>query len=193
VRRKGFLGVAGLTVMAGALVGGYLMNSAGGTAEGEARTFGFGRPATPGEIRALDIDVMPDGTGLPAGSGSVAQGAVVYATKCAACHGATGTEGPYDLLVASSPPDSVFAGRRRAVGNYWGFATTLYDYVHRAMPQPAPGTLTADEVYSLVAWILWRNQLIDETAIMDASTLPLVEMPARVYYDPDSRPANLIP
>src|SRR5688500_34959 len=116
--------------------------------------FGFGRAATPEEIRALDIDVMPDGRGLPPGSGTVAQGAKVYAQRCALCHGATGADpiAGSPKIVGAEPRDSFPFGRdltlTKTVGNYWPYATTLFDYTRRAMPLDAPGSLTPDEVYA---------------------------------------------
>ncbi|MEM9209155.1 MAG: c-type cytochrome, partial [Pseudomonadota bacterium] len=115
--------------------------------------FGFGHEATADEIRAWDIDVLPDGTGLPEGTGSVSTGAEIYAVKCAACHGATGVEGPNDRLVAY-PGEGFPSGTDadswtgRTIGNYWPYATTLFDYIRRSMPQTFPGSLTSDEVYA---------------------------------------------
>ena len=146
-------------------------------------SFGFGQPATEAEIAALDIDVRPDGAGLPPGRGTVAEGAAVYAAACAVCHGPTGREGPYDVLVGG---DSTWS-EPHTIGNYWPYATTLYDYIHRAMPQLTPGSLTPDEVYSLVAFLLHANGLIPEDAVMNAETLPLVEMPARGRFVRDPR------
>jgi len=155
----------------------------------ERPPFGFGRRATPEEIAAWDIDAGPDGAGLPAGSGVPSQGAVIYAHKCAACHGATGTEGPFDRLVGREPRQGFPFGRDprlvRTVGNYWPFATTLYDYVNRAMPLDAPGSLQPNEVYSLVAFLLWRNEIIADGQVMNAQTLPRVIMPARDRFVPD--------
>ena len=154
-------------------------------------SFGIGRTAGAEEIAAWDIDVMPDGTGLPPGSGTVAEGAAIYAVQCAACHGPTGTEGPNDRLVGRNPEDDfAFAGNRRlhkTVGSYWPYATTLYDYIYRAMPQTTPRSLTPDEVYSLVAYLLWRNDIIAEDVVMDAATLPAIVMPARDRFVPDNR------
>jgi sulfane dehydrogenase subunit SoxC len=120
----------------------------------------LGRAATPDEIR-LDIDVMPDGRGLPAGSGTVAEGAKIYAEKCASCHGKTGEGASFERLVATDAGKNFdFATNAklpRAVGNYWPYATTLYDYTYRAMPFMQPGTLSANETYSLVAYILALN------------------------------------
>lgn len=152
---------------------------------------GFGRPATADEITAWDIAIAPDGTGLPAGSGTVAQGAVLYRQKCAMCHGATGTEGPAERLVGREPRQGFPFGRdptlARTIGNYWPYATTLYDYINRAMPLNAPGSLKPDEVYSLVAYLLRRNEIIADTAVMNAQTLPRVVMPARDRFVPDNR------
>lgn len=155
--------------------------------------FGFGRPATPDEIALLDIDVMPDGTGLPAGSGSVSEGKAVYALKCAACHGATGVEGPNDRLVGRLPDDAFTFGddlsvrRYKAIGSYWPYSTTLFDYIRRAMPQTAPGSLQDNEVYALTAYLLHLNDLIDDDAIMNQENLPAVKMPARNHFVPDDR------
>lgn len=153
--------------------------------------FGFGRPATPAEIAALDIDVMPDGRGLPAGKGTPAEGQALYATKCAQCHGATGKEGPNDVLVGRDPRGSFpFAQDPKlphTIGNYWPYATTVFDYVRRAMPPTAPGSLTDDEVYALTAFLLHANDLIPADAVMDKATLPKVAMPARQFFTPDTR------
>ena len=152
--------------------------------------FGFGRAATADEIGAWDIDVKPDGTGLPAGGGTVSDGEAVYAQKCAGCHGPTGREGPMDRLVEPATDDFAF-GRDpslvRTVGNYWPYATTLFDFINRAMPLPEPGSLEADEVYSLVAWILHENEIIAADATMDAQSLPTVVMPARDRFVEDTR------
>ena len=153
--------------------------------------FGLGRAATADEISAWNIDVMPDGTGLPPGSGTAAQGVAIYARKCAACHGRTGSEGPFDRLVGREPRSGFPFGRDprfvKTLGNYWPFATTLYDYVNRAMPLDAPGSLTPDEVYRLVAFLLWRNEIVTDTAVMNAQTLPRVVMPAHDRFVIDNR------
>lgn len=152
---------------------------------------GLGRPATPDEIRALDIDVRPDGLGLPAGSGTVATGRDVYAAKCASCHGAAGEGGSADRLVGrESGTDWNFATDPKlvkTVGNYWPYATTLFDYTRRAMPFNRPGTLTADETYALVAFVLRLNEIVDDAAVMNRETLPKVAMPARNRFVPDNR------
>lgn len=136
-------------------------------------------------MAAWDIDVKPDGEGLPAGRGSVAEGEVVYRTYCVTCHGPTGVEGPNDRLVGTSPWIEWPEGR--AVGNYWPYATTLFDYIRRAMPQSAPGSLSTDETYAVIAYLLHRNDLLPPEAVMDAEALPAVEMPARDRFVTDDR------
>jgi mono/diheme cytochrome c family protein len=154
-------------------------------------TFGIGRPATPAEIGALDIDVGPDGVGLPPGRGTAADGAPIYAARCAGCHGKTGKEGPNDVLVGRLPGDAFpFAKDARVpktIGSYWPYATTVFDYIRRAMPPDRPGSLRDDEVYSLVAYLLSLNELIPPDAVVDATSLPKVKMPARDHFIPDTR------
>ncbi len=153
--------------------------------------YGLGRAATPDEIRKIDIDVMPDGTGLPEGRGTVAEGAATYAAKCASCHGKSGEGASFDRLVATDAGENFAFGRdprlARAIGNYWPYASTLYDYTARSMPFTAPGTLTANEVYGLVAYLLSLNKVVPETAVMDQATLPKVAMPARDRFVKDNR------
>ena len=155
--------------------------------------FGIGRPATPAEIAAWDIDVGPDGAGLPPGRGTFADGAPVYAARCAACHGKTGKEGPNDVLVGRLPGDAFpFARDARApktIGSYWPYATTVFDYIRRAMPPDTPGSLKDDEVYGLVAYLLVLNELVPADAVIDAASLPKVKMPARDHFVPDTRGA----
>jgi cytochrome c len=154
-------------------------------------TFGIGRPATPAEIAAIDIDVGPDGAGLPPGRGTSADGAPIYAARCASCHGKTGKEGPNDILVGRLPGDAfTFARDQRApktIGSYWPYATTVFDYIRRAMPPDKPGSLQDDEVYALTAFLLASNELIPADAVVDATSLPKVKMPAREHFVPDAR------
>ncbi len=156
--------------------------------------FGYGRSATQDEIKRIDIDVGPDGVGLPPGSGTAAEGAPIFAAKCAGCHGPTGQGTPVAMaLVGRNPGDAFdFAAaedkeRTKTVGNYWPYATTLYDYIRRAMPFDKPGSLAPDEVYSLVAFILSKNAIVGNDARIDAKTLPAVRMPARDRFVPDDR------
>jgi cytochrome c len=170
--------------------------SRGAADESPEGRFGFGTPATPAEIRLADTDVRPDGHGLPHDSGTVAEGAVVYGQQCASCHGATGVEGPFDKLVGRIPGDSFNFARDahdrapRTIGSYWPYATTVYDYVNRAMPQTAPGSLTPHQVYSVVAYLLNRNQIIPANAVMNEHTLPAVVMPAHGRFVADDRLAS---
>ena len=149
--------------------------------------YGLGRTPTEEEIRAWNIDVSPTGEGLPPGQGTVKQGGQVYAAKCAACHGPTGSEGPKDRLVGGQ--NTLKAEKPiRTIGSYWPYATTLYDYIYRAMPFTAPQSLTPDETYAVIAWLLFQNQIIGENAVIDAHTLPKVQMPNRDGFIPDPRP-----
>jgi cytochrome c len=162
-----------------------------GAPEAPAR-YGVGRSASAAQVAALDVDVNPAGTGLPAGRGTAAEGAAVYAAKCTACHGARAQGlGPYPRLVGRDPRDGfpfgTDPGLVKTVGNYWSHSTTLYDYVRRAMPLTEPGTLRPDEVYALVAYLLAENEIIGRDAVMYARTLPAVRMPARDRFVPDDR------
>lgn len=174
-----------------ALAGVLIALSAVRAAAQAAAPLGIGRPATADETRALDIDVMPDGRGLPAGRGTVAEGAAVYSAKCASCHGIKGAGGSAERLAGRPASDSFAfatdASLVRTIGSYWPYATTLYDYTARAMPFQQPGTLTPDETYGLVAYLLFLNDVIAEDTIMDQSALPRVRMPARDRFVPDSR------
>jgi hypothetical protein len=155
--------------------------------------FGFGRSASPEEIRKADTDVRPDGHGLPHDSGTVAAGEVVYKQRCVACHGVTGVEGPFNKLVGRMPGDSFNFARDpkllplRTIGSYWPYATTLYDYVNRAMPFDSPGSLKPREVYSVVAYLLNRNGIIPADAVINEHTLPAVRMPSRDKFVLDNR------
>ena len=155
-------------------------------------SFGFGHDASPAEIAAWDRDVRPDGEGLPAGSGTVAEGEPIYAAKCAVCHGKTGVEGPNDRLVRRAGEgfpdgDDADSWTGRTIGNYWPYATTVFDYILRSMPQNLPGSLEDTEVYALTAYLLWRNDIIARDDIMNAETLPAVKMPARDQFHVDDR------
>jgi mono/diheme cytochrome c family protein len=155
------------------------------------KPLGIGRVATPDEIKKIDIDVRPDGKGLPDGKGTVADGAKIYAAKCQSCHGVEGRGGSAERLVErESGKNWDFATNPKlvkAVGNYWPYATTLYDYTYRAMPFMQPGTLTPDETYALVAYLLALNKIVPADAVMDRTTLPAVKMPARDRFVIDNR------
>lgn len=148
----------------------------------------LGRQATPEEIRNRAISVAPDGTGLPNGHGGAAKGRDIYKILCANCHGDRGQGvGDYPALAGGQgtlqSKDPILT-----VGSYWPFATTLWDYTRRAMPYQRPGTLTPDETYSLTAFILYMNGILDEKAEVSEKTLPKVRMPNRDGFVPDPRP-----
>jgi cytochrome c len=154
-------------------------------------TFGIGRPATSEDIAKVDIDVHPDGKGLPAGSATSTDGAPIYAAKCASCHGKTGKEGPNDRLVGRVPGDGFPFAREpqvpHTIGNYWPYATTVFDYIRRAMPPTAPGSLKDTEVYGLTAYLLFLNDLVPVDTVIDATSLPKITMPSRDRFVPDPR------
>jgi cytochrome c len=138
----------------------------------------LGRVATPDEIAGWDISIDPSGAGLPAGSGTARTGAAIFAAKCAGCHGEAGGGNPNDQLVGGQ--GTIATDRPvKTVGSYWPYATTLFDYIRRAMPLPESKSLKDDEVYALAAYILAQNKIIGEDDVMDARTLPQVRMPNR--------------
>ena len=140
---------------------------------------GLGRVATPDEIASWDVSIGPDGAGLPPGRGTPKQGEAVYAEKCVACHGEKGAGKPNDQLVGGRGSLSGEQAPVKTVGSFWPYATTLFDYVRRAMPLNAPKSLSDDEVYAVSAYILQLNGIIGEADAMDAQTLPQVQMPNR--------------
>jgi cytochrome c len=165
-------------------------------AQGYPSNFEFGAPVSTQEIAAVAIAIAPDGGGLPNGSGDYARGKQVYETSCAACHGA-------DLRGVARLPNMPAGPALRLIGgrgtlntanpvmtveSYWPYATTLFDYVRRAMPFQAPGSLTTDEIYAVVAYILAEGKVIDKTTVLDAQTLARVQMPNRDGFIPDPRP-----
>src|SRR3984893_18733852 len=142
----------------------------------------LGRPIDAAEIAAWDISIQPDGTGLPPGGGKAADGARIYADKCAQCHGPDGKGGVAGVftvpLIGGDPITDISAATKR-IANFWPYSTTLFDYTRRAMPWQQPMTLTNDEVYCLTAYILGLNKLIGENDTINAQTLPKVRMPNR--------------
>jgi len=150
----------------------------------------IGTPLTDQDLAAWNIDVAPDGRGLPAGSGDVATGAHIFAAKCAACHGALGEGGLGDQLVGGQGT-LTSAKPKRTVGSYWPYATTLFDYIRRAMPYNAPESLSADEVYALSAFLLNQNGIVPANTRLDAASLPRVAMPNRGGFVADPRPGQL--
>jgi mono/diheme cytochrome c family protein len=154
-------------------------------AQGSA--YGLGRPLAGAEIRNYDKFITPSGANLPPGSGTAEQGKAVYAAQCARCHGATGREGPEDVLVGGigSLPTS---RPEKTVGSFWPYATTLWDYVNRAMPFDRPGMLPPDDVYAVTAYVLQLNGIVSASDVIDATTLPKIRMPNRDGFIPDARP-----
>ena len=136
----------------------------------------LGRPATPTEITAWDIDIAPDGAGLPPGRGTIAAGEALYNTRCEICHGPEGIGGSADAL-AGAEESLTDKWPDKTIGNYWPYATTLFDFIRRAMPLDTPGSLSADEIYALTGYLLYLNGIIDEDKIVDADSLRKVTMP----------------
>jgi S-disulfanyl-L-cysteine oxidoreductase SoxD len=153
----------------------------------QSPTFGIGRPARADEIAAMDITVTPDGRGLPVGSGTAAAGKAIYAARCVTCHGATGREGPQDVLAGGR---GTLAAPKplKTVGSYWPYSTIVFDYVRRAMPFDHPGTLPADQVYAVTAYVLYLNAIVGEHDVIDQTSLPKVQMPNRGGFVSDPRP-----
>src|SRR5712692_1624535 len=143
----------------------------------------LGQTAAPAQIAGWDISIQPDGAGLPSGRGTAARGAVVYEQKCQACHGVKGAGQPNDRLVGGQ---GTLASKTpvRTIGSYWPYATTVFDYVRRAMPYIQPQSLTDSEVYAVTAYLLSLNGIIGEQDVMNAETLPRVKMPNRDNFIP---------
>jgi S-disulfanyl-L-cysteine oxidoreductase SoxD len=152
----------------------------------------FGRPAQPDEIKLWDIDVRPDGNGLPAGSGSVEHGKSVFAENCAACHGESGQGGIKDRLVGGQGTLATDMPIK-TVGSFWPYATTLFDYIHRAMPYQEPGSLSVDDTYAVSAYILSLNGILAEDGKLDRESLPKVRMPNRDGFIPDPEFRKALP
>lgn len=158
-----------------------------GGAPAFAETPGLGKPISEADIAAWNIDVLPDGTGLPPGSGTFKQGEAIYAQKCALCHGEKGVNPIAGVLPLVGPSKFDKINTMKTV-SYYKYATTLYDVMRRSMPFPAPKTLSNDELYALSAYILALNKIIPEDAVMDAKSLPQVKMPNRdnfIVWDQD--------
>jgi S-disulfanyl-L-cysteine oxidoreductase SoxD len=143
-----------------------------------AETPNLGKPIDEAAIAPWDISILPDGTGLPKGSGTPAQGAPIFAEKCAACHGDNGKGGEAAALVSDRELAGISAAQK-TIRNFWPYSTTIFDFVRRAMPAQMPHSLTDDEVYALTAYILAENKLIGANDTMDAQSLPKVKMPNR--------------
>lgn len=177
VRRR--LGLAGLLLAATSLPV--------FVAHAQLPTYDVGRAPTAGEIAAWDLTIPPDGEGLPPGSGTAALGKRIYMERCAACHGEKGEDPKYNVLVGGQ---GTLATDKPlpTIGSFWQYATTLWSYNRRSHPIDEPGSLSADQVYAVTAYLLYMNAIIGEHDVLDASTLPQIRMPNRDGYVPDPRP-----
>ena len=150
----------------------------------QSPTYGLGKAPSPEEIRAMDITISPDGSNLPPGRGTAKEGAPLFAQKCAACHGTTGSGGPAPMLIkpqsaskSSTPCLAPCIGEGNVMALHSPYATTLWDYINRGMPFKQEGSLKPDEVYAITAFILFRNGVIQEDQVVDAQSLPQIKMP----------------
>jgi S-disulfanyl-L-cysteine oxidoreductase SoxD len=183
-----------LVLLALAACGGAADGTATTSAVDTGRRYGIGRPASDSLVRAMDTDIGADGAELPPGKGTVAEGGVLYKAQCAMCHGQNG-EGmapafPQLTGRPAAAEDFAFAKDPKlphTIGNYWSHATTLFDYIKRAMPHTAPGSLTDDQVYALSAYLLAVNDVIADDATLDAAALRAVKMPYADRFVPDDR------
>ncbi len=153
----------------------------------QSPTYGVGRTPTADELKSIDIDVLPDGRGLPRGSGTATRGKDVYAQRCLTCHGPTGKEGPQEVI-AGGKGTLATSRPQKTVGSYWPYATTLFDYIRRAMPFDHPGTLSDDDIYAVTAYVLHLNDIVGADATLDQQSLPSIQMPNRNGFVPDPRP-----
>jgi len=162
----------------------------------QSPTYGVGKTPSAEEIRAWDIAISPTGKELPPGSGTAKEGAQLYAQKCAACHGATGSGGPAPMLIkpqtaskASAPCLSPCIGAGNVMAMHSPYATVIWDYINRGMPFKQEGTLKPNEVYALTAFLLYKNGVVQENDVIDAQSLPQIKMPnADGYAIPDWKP-----
>ena len=160
-------------------------------ADAQTSSYGIGRSASPEEIQAWDISIGPDGKELPQGRGTAREGAAIYNQKCAACHGQSLEGSPAGPRLAGGQGTLTTLRPQKTIGSYWPFATLIWDFINRAMPPnfyntpvPPDQKLTTDQVYSLTAYLLYRNNIIQEDDVMDAASLPKVQMPNRNGFVP---------
>jgi cytochrome c len=149
--------------------------------------YGVGRAATEQEVKALDLSIGPDGANLPPGQGSVADGAQLYERECRECHGPEG-KGSEETGFIGTPQDLRLEKPKKTVGGYWPYATTLYDYIRRAMPFKTPGSLSDDQVYAVTAYVLSLNKIVGQDETLDAEKLKQIKMPNRDGFVADPRP-----
>jgi mono/diheme cytochrome c family protein len=166
----------------------FATNAVSADTKSPARPFNIGEPASRQDIQALNLSVLPSGEGLPEGSGTVNRGKEIYAAQCASCHGDKGEGKPeFPALVGGRDTLSTSAPLL-TVGSYWPYATSVFDYVRRAMPYATPGSLSNDDVYAVTAWLLNANEIIQDDVLLNRETLPLVRMPNREGFIRDPRP-----
>jgi cytochrome c len=157
------------------------------SSDAQLPTYGLGRTPTAEQIKAWDVTIPSDGTGLPPGSGTAALGKPIYAERCASCHGPNGADGKYDRLVGGRGTLTT-AKPVLTIGSFWPYAPTLWSYINRAKPVDEPGSLTSEQVYAVTAYLLFLNGIIGEHDVMDARTLREVRMPNRDGFVSDPRP-----
>ncbi|MFT4606426.1 MAG: mono/diheme cytochrome c family protein [Urechidicola sp.] len=159
-------------------------------ASGYGGPYNFGTPASAADIAMIDIDAMPDGRGLPSGSGNYQTGKEVYTAKCLACHGAdlAGVKGTGAAALIGGRGSLASGKPKKTVESYWPYASTVFDYVKRAMPFNAPGSLSDDEVYAVVAYVLGEANIFDRSASLNAKSLPMIDMPNKDGFISDPRP-----
>jgi cytochrome c len=155
-----------------------LAASASSASADEAKVPHLGTPMAASEVAKWNLTIFPDGRGLPPGRGNAKNGRVIYVQKCASCHGDKGEGGTAEELVSGPKPQSG-PDASKAIGSYWPYATTIFDYIRRSMPLAAPGSLSADEIYALTAYLLAANKIIGDDTSLDAKSLPKVKMPNR--------------
>ena len=153
-------------------------------APAQTQRYNIGRTPTADEVHAWDISVGPDGKELPPGSGAAKDGAKTYAQQCASCHGMTAEDAKGSPRLFGGQGTLTTPMPIKTVGSYWPYATTIWDYINRAMPRNKPGSLTPDQVYALTAYLLFRNGIVQEDQVMDAKSLPNVQMPNRNGFKP---------
>ena len=186
IARKRF--AVAVAIVCGVACSAGVIGSAKALAErSQSPTFGVGHAPNPALLKQIDIDVTPDGKGLLPGSGTAANGKDVYTRRCETCHGPTGKEGPQEVL-AGGKGSLATPKPQKTVGSYWPYATTLWDYINRAMPFDHPSTLTPDEVYSAAAYVLFLNGVVGEQDVINETTLPKIQMPNRNGFVTDPRP-----